>query len=172
MWKMGSHWVGREWCRLDRWGHWAVSIAESGAFTCKRSWGVQVRWVHFTATSQFKSFLKGRHQNSKNKNKNIKWRERAVNAGADRESCSVVASKPRRGWKTLERVTRLLFYSGNLISESVSIRNFTSHYKEPEQVVCNGKVLHFKSRRSISVLKQEGAKRFFLLSELRGYFGR
>lgn len=36
-----------------------------------------------------------------------------------------------------------------LIHESVSTRNFTSHYKEPEQVVCDRKVLYFKNTKII-----------------------
>lgn len=88
-----------------------------------------------------------------------------LNAG----SRSVVASTPRRGWKTPERVSKVLCYSGNLIHVSVRTRNFTSHCKEPEQGVCNGKVLHLRSKEIISVLKSEGAERVSVLSELRGY---
>lgn len=97
-------------------------------------------------------------------------RERAVTPEL-RETCSVVARKPKGGWKPGEHITKLLFLRKFDLSLSVlGILHPTTKSQSKESEIERCCILRVE--KSSSVLKQERAKRCSLLSERRSYFGK
>ena len=89
-------------------------------------WPLWVRLVYTGLTVGYMSIYKLKTwQTLELQEQKEKWRAEGESREYwSRDSSRVVAGKPQRGWKTLERVTRFLFHSRNSICESCRYQEF------------------------------------------------